>query len=240
MALQPYSLEYNVFLILTIILIVAKIFLNGYLLNKILKKTKEQGEFKIDFVFTIFLIVLGLLISRVIYFYYDFFLTFFNPDLLYIYPNVVFWKVATLIAGISQLVAVFFIDKILLKFKLKGIPAYILLIGRLIQFFYPINSAGDFRVASTIGTILMLIMIILPIIFIYIGIKMPQLRYYSILLAVGIIIYFIGSMIVSESIVAAFQGIFGAGARIFISFTSITLKIGGLVMMIYSSTKIYI
>lgn len=240
MGIQLFSLEYNILFTLTIILILSKLFLTSFLLKRILDKTKERGEFKVDFIFSMFLILLGLLISRIIYFYYDFFLTLFNPELLYIYPNVMYWKVAGLIAGSTQAVAVFFIDRILLKFKLKGIPAYILLIGRIVQFFYPINNAPDFQIASSIGSILMFILIILPVIFIYIGVKTPELRYHSFLFVLGIILYFISSIIVSEFILAPIEAFFGAGVRIIIPLISNLLKIVGLATMTYSSNKFYI
>ncbi len=240
MSVQPFTLEYNTLFTLTIILIISKLVLVLFLFKRILEKTKEREEFKFDFIFIIFVIFLGLLISRLIYFYYDFFLTLFNPDLLYVYPNVLYWKVANLISNMGQVIAIFLIDKVLLKFRLKGSLSYIFLAISLIQFFYPISTAEDFQIASSIGLFVVLIMIILPIIFIYIGIKTPQLRKYSFIFVLGIAFYFIGSMIDSEFIVSPLQGIFGAQVRLVVFLTSILLKIAGLLIITYSGIKFYI
>ena len=234
------SFEYNLLLFLTFILIGGKCVLWSYLLKKILENAKKRGSFEVDFVFGIFICVLCLFVSRIIFVYVDFFLTGFDPNKYHLHPNAFIWKLAsvTYLAGIAVLM--FIIDKNVLKFKFKGIFAYIIIAVIIFLLMYPINTSEDFETVSTIETIGVLIgVVLLPIIFIYLGIKTPRLRKIAFIFAFGIIIFTIGGAILDRSLVAFFVEAFGSPIRIFIWIISITLKLIGLTMITYSCTKFY-
>ncbi|TXT66288.1 MAG: membrane protein of unknown function [Promethearchaeota archaeon] len=237
MAVEPYSFEFNLFLILTIILLIAKLLLSFYLGFKVYRRSKERGEFKLDFMASVLMLVISLLVSRILYTIFDFQLTVFNPDLYYVSPNVEVWKIAGLVATLGSSTVLYVIDKRILKFRFKGIIAYIFIIISLIRFFLPINSKADFTLNSTIGSIAQLAFLIIPVVFISLGWKIPDLRRNAFLVAFGIIIYIFGSIIVSEFILSPIREIFGDGGQILVFFIFLISKISGLTMASYGVTK---
>lgn len=239
MSIEPNSFEFNLLFALTIILILIKLGLSTYLAKRVINKKKTTGSFEIDFLFGIFLIMLGLLTSRLLYFYYDFYLTLFDPEKLYILPNIIVWKIANFVVSFFFVILLFITDKKLLKFKLKGVIAYFLLITALIQLIYPVYTLEDFQLISAIGMISSLAMLLVPIIFIYIGIKNPKLRTTSLIFVIGIILYFIGATIDSESIIAPLEIFFGIGFRVIVFFLSLVFKIVGLIIITFSASKFY-
>ncbi|MFX0023722.1 MAG: hypothetical protein ACFE9S_15450 [Candidatus Hermodarchaeota archaeon] len=239
MALIPNSFEYNLLYTLTLILMISKFLLTIYLSKRVIEKKKERGKFEINFVFGIFILMLGLLISRLIYFYFDFYLTLYDETLLHLMPNVVFWKVANFISSVSFVMLLFIIDWKMLKFKFKGILAYGLLGVALFQLIYPVASAEDFQLISAVGMLGLLIMILIPALFIYIGVKRPELRKTSFIFVLGAIFYFLGSIIESEFIVAPLQALFGANVRFIVFLVTLIIKITGLMIITLSSMKIY-
>lgn len=214
MAIEPNSFEFNILFVLTIILIVIKLCLSIYLASRIFNKRKKSGTFEVDFLFGIFLIMLGLFVSRLLYFYYDFYLTSFDPEKLFIMPNVIIWKVANFIGSFCFFVLLLVIEKRLLKFKFKGVFAFFLLITALFQLFFPVNTSADFQFDSAIGIVSSLALLLVPAIFIYVGIKTHGLRSTSFTFVIGIVLFFIGATILSESIIAPLQMVFGEGFRI--------------------------
>ncbi|MFX1279915.1 MAG: hypothetical protein ACFFA3_10900 [Promethearchaeota archaeon] len=239
MVLTPNSFDYNLLFSLNIILMIAKLSLTIYLAKRVLEKKRERGKFEINFIFGIFILMLGLLISRLIYFYFDFYLTFYDQDLLHLFPNIIFWKAASFISSLSFVILLYIIDKKMFRFKFKGILAYFLLGIALFQLIYPVSTAEDFQFISAVGMLGSLVMILIPALFIYIGIKRPDLRKISFIFVIGTVFYFFGSVIESEFIVAPLQAVFGDDFRFIVFLVSLTLKISGLVVITLSSLKIY-
>lgn len=239
MTLIPYSFEYNLLFTLTILLLISKFLLTIYLGSRVLKKRKERGKFEINFIFGIFILMLGLLISRLIYFYFDFYLTLYDQALLHIFPNVIYWKIASFISSLSFVILLFIIDRKMLRFKFKGFLAYFLLGVALFQIIYPVFTAEDFQLISAVGMLGSLVMVLIPALFIYIGIKRPELRKVSFIFVLGAVCYFFGSIIESEFIVAPLQAFFGVEFRFVIFLASLIIKISGLVIITSSSMKIY-
>ena len=66
MEIIPNSFEFNLFLVLTIGLVLGKILLSTYLAIKIYQRAKEREEFKVDFIFGVFILILCFMISRII------------------------------------------------------------------------------------------------------------------------------------------------------------------------------
>jgi hypothetical protein len=79
--------------------------------------------------------------------------------------------------------------------------------------------------------------LIIPVVFISLGWKIPDLRRNAFLVAFGIIIYIFGSIIVSEFILSPIREIFGDGGQILVFFIFLISKISGLTMASYGVTK---
>jgi len=233
MTIQPGTIEYNLFFTLTVILLLFKLALSIYLGKKIINRKKQAEKFSIDFIFSIFFLATCLFISRLLYAYWDFFLTQFDPTKFHLMPSIIYWKIAAFVSTVGYFVVLYVIDKKALNFKLKGIIAYIILIAGLIQLIYPVNTPGDFEFISAVGLLGNLAAIVIPIIFLNIGIKTPGLRKTSFMIAFGVIIYAIGATIVVEAIMAPLRIIFGNEIQIVLFLLFFIFKITGLTMFAY-------
>jgi len=240
MTIQPNSFEYSILWILTIILIIAKGCFILYLVNKVHIRKKETGKLQIDFLFSVLIVIIGLFFARILYFYFDFYLTEFDPEKYYLIPNIFYWKTATFIAQFSVALFLLIFDKKVLKFRLKGIIFIIALAVALFQLFYPVKTAEDFAIISGAGMLVNFVFILPMIIFIYLGIKTPRLRASTFTFVIGLVIYFIGSMILSEIIIAPLVASYGSSIRVVVFLISSILKIFGLILVIYGAAKFYI
>lgn len=237
MIISPNTFEFNLFLALTIIILIVKLFLALYLLNKVRIRKKETGTLNFDFLVSICILMFCLFISRLLFAIFDFYLTQFDTSKAYLYPNIIVWKFAALSSSIGFTVILYTIDKEILNFKLKGSLAWLMIIATAIQFFYPVNTAEDFEMLGVIGIFGNIVAIIVPLIFIYTGIKIPGLRKWSFLIAIGIIIYAIGSNLVIEPVLIPLRALYGPEIQITMYFLLFIFKIAGLVMFTYGVTK---
>ncbi len=240
MLIAPDSLEFKFLFILTIILMVGKVIIIIFLFNKIIKKTRKEGKFEFDFLFSIFILILTLLISRILYTYFDFFLTQFDYTLYYKFPNILFWKIAGLIYALGFLCVLYVIDKKGLKFKLRGIPAWIMLILALFRFFYPVYSSEDFNFVSLLELFQIPFILLIPVIFIYIGIKISGVRKVAFLIVIGFLIYGLGLLLVDENILEPLRIKYGVQIHVYIFFISLLSKIIGLSLMGFGVSKLYL
>ncbi len=239
MTIEPDSFEFQLFFVLTVILLIIKLILSIYLAKEIYVKKKKSGQFSFDFLSSMFILILCMFISRLFYVQFDFVFTQFNPEKNHTFPAAQFWQIGTFIIMLGYGTFVFTVDKRLLDFKLKGILAYILIIVGIIILVYPINTAEDFGFLSSLLLIGNIVAVLLPIMFIYIGIKTPDLRktFYS--MAFGIIIYAIGANLVNTTILEMLMNAFGSGIQIIMFFLFLIFKITGLVMIIYGARKLF-
>lgn len=240
MEITPGSLNYNILFTLIIIVIIFKALLSGYLFYKIIKKTKKEGKFEFDFLFSIFVLILFLCISRSILLYYDFFLTYFNPDLFWIYPNIIYWKLADLFPITGFVIMAFIMDKKALNFKLKGVVGYVIAGLEVFKMLYPVNSEEDFRFISSFGLIQSAILVIIPAGFLYIAVKSDTLRNLAIIIILGISIYALGGILIGESVLAPLRELFGENVHVSVFFVFVITKIVGLSMLAYAMTKFYV
>ncbi|MBD3338693.1 MAG: hypothetical protein GF353_06280 [Candidatus Lokiarchaeota archaeon] len=233
------SLEYNTLLILTIILLAIKLTLIIFLSWKIVDRTKKEGKLSFDFIVSVLILFLSLFLSRILYSYFDFVLTQFDPDKFYLVPNIYVWKIANFISQFGICVVLFYIDRKVLEFRFKGIFSYLLFFAGIAQFFYPINTFTDFQVASAIGALALFVVLILPVLFIYIGIKSEKHRLVMIIITIGTILYMVGANLQSEFILAPLKIIFGENIQITFYILSLVFKLTGLSCISYGSTKFY-
>lgn len=231
MALTEGSFEFNLFLILTIIVLVYKAILSVYLFIKVNDKKKETGKFSLDFITSMFILMVFLFISRFLFFFYDFYFTKFDPSTFHLEPNMLLWRFAMNFSMFGYFIILFSVDRKVLRFKFKGIFSYIILIGFVLIIIYPVNSPEDFVIVSTLGALGNLAAVFLPIIFIYIGIKTPGVRKYAFMIAVGIIIYAIGSSLVIQSVADPLRKAYGNNIQILLFGLFFIGKISGLTLL---------
>ncbi len=168
--------ELNLFLGLTLILLAVKGILCIYLGKKLLDNKWETGKWTFNFITAIFVLLLSFLISRVVYLYFDFFMTKLDADTYYLMPNILIWKWGVALSTIGFVVLLFFLDKKVLNLKLKGIPAYFVLGIIVLMLILPVNTLEDFVFVSSLGIVGGTSGIMVLVIFLYIGITIPGLR----------------------------------------------------------------
>lgn len=229
----PGTFEFQLFFIMTLIILITKVLLAIFLGVKVFKKKKETGKFDLDFIMCVFILLIVLFVSRVLYTIFDFALTEFDANRFYEMPNILYWKSAGFIASAGFVLTLFFIDKKVLNFKLKGIPAIFLLGVMCFQLFYPVNSSEDFTLVSQVGLLTTAVGLVLPVIFLYIGYKTPGLRKTSYMIAFAVIIYGFGSMLVSEGILDPLRAAFGQDIHVTMFFFFLVFKVVGLTMLTY-------
>jgi hypothetical protein len=222
--------DLNFLLMLSVVLVAVKIALLAFLSIKEISHVKEAGKFSFGFVFGVIILMVCLILSRLIYMYFDFALTFFESSTYYTFPAVWYWKVATAIASTGYAIFIFVTDYRVFKFKFKGVISYILLVFTVLVILYPVNSKADFDILSTFLLSANLLAITIPVFFFYIGRQKSPYQVPSLLIAFGVIIYAIGDNIQTESILAAFEGLFGGSTRLAVAFITLLCKIAGLSM----------
>ncbi|MHA1148844.1 MAG: hypothetical protein ACTSR8_11460 [Promethearchaeota archaeon] len=134
----------------------------------------------------------------------------------------------------------YIIDKEALKFKLKGIPAIFLSVWGIVRFLYPINSLEDFQFLSSLGFVDTAIIAVIPMIFLYIGLKVEGLRKTAFIVVIAVVIYGITGIFVGEHILGQLRDIYGdQEAQITVYLIFILGKIIGLSLLTYSTTQFY-
>ena len=232
------SFEFYLFFVMTMLIIATKAILLFYVGRKLMAQKRETGSIKLSFSLGIFVLLLCLLISRLIYIYFDFVLTQFDASTYYIPPNYIYWKVAMLIASIGIAFMLYVTDKKVMNFKLKGIVALIPIIGAIIMLIYPINTADDFAFISGLSIVSTGAIAILLFFFIYVAVKSTgSVRKNALLIVVGGLLYAVAALIINESILTPLRIMFGNQIHIFIFFLFMALKISGLILMTYAFTK---
>lgn len=235
-ALELYSPTWELFLILTLVLIAVKALLALYILKKILAKKKETGQFKVDFVFGMFILFICLLISRIIYIYFDFYLTRFDSDLYW--EHALYWKLGLFASAVGLAYANFVLDKNVLNFRFKGIFAYIIIGGATVILFYPVNNSQDFQFVSALSIFTSAGTILIPIIFLYLGFKIPgNPGKTAFMITLGFIVYAIGPILVNDAILEVLRTAYGDQIHIVIFFVFILFKIAGLIIISVSVTR---
>ncbi len=196
-------LQLNIGLFVTLLVIIAKFSIAAFFGRRVALQVKVQAKRRLTFLGAAFLLVLCLGISRSIYLYYDFFLTKFDPDLLWGRPQIYYWQAATCIGGYSSAFILFVLERDIYRFKTCLIPTGLTVATATIQLLWPVNSEADFKFVSTIGLVGTLAMLIAIFTFIYLAVKSTGLmRKVCVALTVGILIYAVAGMAMSENLLA--------------------------------------
>lgn len=229
--------ELNILWVLTVILLIGKFLLVFFLGYKIIERKKKTGEFSMGFVFGVFITILFLLISRIFYSFFDFVYTGFDSTKFHTFPAIVYWKLGAFISILGYSIFLLITDRKVLDLKLKGIPGIILLIIASIILLYPIANPGDFEFISIFFIFANLVAIVIPIIFFIMARKKTPFRIPAIALALGVIIYAIGSNITIEPLMNAVAQAVGTSVRIPIFTLSLIFKLLGLALFAFGVTE---
>jgi hypothetical protein len=222
--------------LLTLAIIFFKLILGIYLSVKVRKSKKEEKGIPL-FIAAVMLLMFLWAISRTFFMLFDFFFTKFVELDYPKFPNVWFWKFGSLFGAIGVVAILFIVDKKILSNKFKGIFAYIMLSSTVIMMIFPVYTYPDFVMVSTIGFIGSATSLLVPILFLYIGIKTPGLRKTAFIFTFGILIYVVGSAFVSASIIPIF---YSAGlTQTMVYAISTSMKVLGLSMMTYGTTRFH-
>lgn len=234
----PGSFEFQLFFILTAILIGTKAVLLLYIGRKLNARKREGETIGSSFVFGIFILILSMFISRIFFTYFDFILTEFDSEKYYLFPNYIPWKIGMTITSFGIGFLLYVTDKRVLNFRLKGIIAIIAWIGGIIILVYPVANADDFALLSGISIISNASLVLIILFFLYIGVKTPgSVRRNAILIVLGGICYALAAIIVNEAILTQLRAIFGSDIHIVVFFLFILLKVIGLILMSYSFSQ---
>jgi hypothetical protein len=210
-------------------IILVKTILVIFLSIKLAKKRHEEKSVSFAFLASVLFLIICWLVSRFCYMYFDYVLTSFHTYLYYVSPNIWFWKAGSFIAAIGVAVVVWTVDRNILQNKFKGILAIIMFVAAVAQLVYPVSDDTSFNLVSMIGIVGSLGAFLIPILFLWIGIKTPGLRKVALAIAFGAIIYVLGNSLPNTNILAIFTGL-GMSSDI-VYLVSTLMKTIGLVLL---------
>jgi lipid-A-disaccharide synthase-like uncharacterized protein len=240
MALTPSSWEYYFVLVLTIIILGMKFALSAYLGKKYLTLQKKGEQIPV-FLKAMLIWIIFAFIARLFFSIFDFVLTKFDSTTYYLSPNIWFWKIGFVCSIIGLTYMLWIADKVLMQFKFKGIFVYIMIIGQIIVLLYPVDDLTDYKAVNAIGPIASIGLFIIPIIFFYLAYKTSgEIRRMAITLALGLILYAVGTALVSEIILDPLKGSIGTQIQGVMYLISTTVKIVGLLLLTYGAMKFHI
>ena len=232
MAISPDSFEFQLLFVFSICVLSVKLLIILYLGRHLVRRTKEDGYLTIDLFFGTFILVLALFVGRIFLIYFDFYLTKFDPDKYYLMPNIIVYKIAQLVVFLGILTVFSITETKALELKTKGYISYALLVPAMFIFFYPVNTASEFEFYNLFNIILMSSLAPIPLAYVYIGFKTPAFRKSSLLFAIGILLYIIGTVIVGEAILSSIRDAFGPQSHLYVYFLNLVFKLTGLFVAI--------
>ena len=237
--IEPNTFEYNLLFTLTIILLIIKASFSLFLGREVIKQTKTKGHFEVDFLFAVFILMLCLFISRIIGLYLDFFLTYLDESRYFQPENFIYYRIGSFILLSGFAFLLFTLDSKVINFKFKGIPSFIVFAGSIFILIYPINSEEDIHLIYIVELISISLVIFIPVLLVYFGIKAREIRKISFLITLGTIIYFISALIVNDYIMDVLRDLIGPGGHLLLHTIYIALKVVGLFFITYGASNLY-
>lgn len=236
--LDPNSVEFQIGLWLTILVIILKFSLAAFYLRYISIQQKKEDHPPMGFYWAVFLFLVLMGVARIFYFDFDFILTKYDTTYYLLPENLSIWRIGSFFSGMAMGVFLILLDWKVLQFKLKGILGAVLVASAVLHLVFPIENMDDFTILSNIGMFMGFAALVVPGIFIWLGIKTPGIRKLCFLIATGIIVYALGGMLISEGVIGPLRDLYGQDAVIFIIVLHTALKVGGLLLLVYGSLKI--
>ncbi len=225
----PIRDGFELIFIFTLVIVLVKLALVVFMSIKIARKRREEKSVSFAFLASVLFLMICWLVSRLCYIYFDFFLTKFYTYLYYVSPNIWFWKAGSFIAAIGVAVVVWTVDRKILQNKFKGVLAIIMIAAAVTQLVYPVGDKSSFDTVSLIGIVGSLGAFLIPILFLWIGIKTPGLRKIAFAIVFGTIIYVLGNSLPNSNILALFTGLGMSPDLVYL--VSTLMKTTGLILL---------
>ena len=227
------SYEFNIKLMLNLILLAIKLLFSVYLGRIIIRKKKESGILEFNFITAYFLLLLLTALANTFFIY----LLFFNPNMYHLMPIVIFWKLASFFEYISYFPVFIVIEWRVLNFKLKGVPSSILVFIALLILIYPIDSKEDIEFLSSFVLVAVIAGLFIFAVFLYLGMKIPGLRKPAFLYVFGAIINTIGQQLGAENLLIFLAEEYGPPMYTIMQIFSLTLRVIGLLMAVMGISR---
>jgi hypothetical protein len=217
----------------TLVLLGIKAIFIIYLVYRIKIERRNEEKISLAIFYAVLVLFLAIFIARLNYFVFDFILTRFDMKEYTYSPNIFFWRLGTLIAGIGGAAFLLPVERVILLNKTRGVFSVIIIVMVIIQFFYPIRPGNndDFSAVSTLGIVSLTAQILAVIVYLWLGIVSPGLRKLIAVMIAGLIIWALGGLMLSANIIIAFLPFISQDA---IYALSISLKIVGLFGVFYA------
>ncbi|GAB4309071.1 MAG: hypothetical protein Kow0069_07910 [Promethearchaeota archaeon] len=249
--MDPGSLEFQVSYFLTIAIIGLKASLVAYLAGKLRfggrsgdseageEERAAKSEMTRQFTVGLFVVLVALLVSRVLSFAFDYYLTQFDTS-KYLEPtNLVVWRVANVISISGTGYFLLMVDRVVTRFKFKGVPAGIVFFVAALHAAYPVGDLGDFKFISDVGIVAGVVILAIPVMFFWLACKSTgSVRRVAAVLGVGVLAFGVGGSLLSETFMGLAEHLFGPGARTGMVVASAGLRAGGLVSLAWGATRV--
>lgn len=225
--LYPDSFAYNLFFILSVLILILKLIITIYFGYLVYKHKKEIGKFEFNFTTGMFFLILCLFLFRLILIIYNFGLIYGDPANKT--PLIrLFYAFGVFIQGLGYSLCMFSIDKSVLEFKFKGIFSYIVLgIGIL----YLFNQG--FIVEMSLNVIYTLIAMMIPLLLFYVGSKNPKLKRPAYMISIGVILYAIAMLLLIASVLELVDQLWGSNGVVVLQIVNFVLKFIAIAFLTY-------
>lgn len=233
------SFEFKLILVLTIITVLFKLVMVLYLGNKIRQAKRDTGPSSTEFMTGMWIFMLALLISRIFYMIFDFYFTKFDMTKYADLPDVWFWKTGQMISGLGIAYLIDVVDRKILQRKFKGILTFIMVAGAIMVMVIPINTLDDFALVSTVSMIPQLGVVIVPFVFISLGLKATgELRQTSWMIVLASILLAFASIVVNGGIVNALNAALAPNSiDVYLYLVQMVCKIGSYSLFVIASNR---
>jgi hypothetical protein len=231
----PIPDGWEIIFIFTLGIVAVKAILATFLSIKLATRNKKEASVSGAFLASVLFLMISWLASRLCYMYFDFFLTRFNTALYPESPNIWFWKTGSVLGALGVAVVIWTVDRKILQNKFKGILAIIMIATSIVQLLYPVATLDDFNLVSGFGIVGSLGAFLIPILFLWIGVKTPGLRKIAFAIAIGAIVYTLGNTLPNSNIITLLAGIGLSQDLVYL--VSTALKITGLLLLAVGGAK---
>lgn len=234
--MDPNTPEFVLAYWLTVVVICVKGALTLVVLVKFLRGRGSESPTRF---FTLGLLVeiAALFVSRLLSFYFDFYLTQFDTSRFLDPLPLLVWRVANTISIVGTGVFIALIDKSVFHFRFKGVLGLVVVGVGVLHAVFPIHTMADFTMVSNIGLVAGIIILLIPLMFFWLGYKTPGLRRVTLVIGVGFLVFGLGGALLSENVLLLLEEWFGSGVRTPAIVTSVSLRVVGLVMLTLGARK---
>ncbi len=224
--IDPDSWNFQLSMVLTIVIIIIKLGLGCFFLVQVMRKRDQENRVGWYFFLGVCLFLLLMGLSRIFYFIFDYNLTQFDTT-RYLNPpsNLWYWRLGSIFSIASMGTFLFFLDRHVLGNKFRTIPTILLFSVAVIHAVFPVsNVETDFFILSLIGTIAGFLVLLVPIVFFWLGYRNPTIRTTAYLIALSTIIYAAGGFLIGESVVGPLRTSYGEDVLTVLLLANMILK----------------